>query len=215
MNIKFICKPFIWINSKISEARDGLYELMPGSSSGSKARNMISATAAIWTAIVLVEIIFAELFEIAFLKGVDWNRTLASFWVTMAFVVFAFNVLAVIRLHNKNYLISGGRLIRDVTISASLTIVSFAWFYRYAGLSSGEGERNAQCFFEGQNCVCDASPMDTLYFSVVTFSTLGFGDYTACSYKIVSALEALLGNLHLGIFVGAVFYYLTESASEK
>lgn len=204
--------PFTFLIAK----RDQMYSQMPGSTFGSKARNMLSLVAAVWTVCVLLEIIVAEATGLSPLRGTLANRALALFWVLMAIAIFTTTVLAAIRLHGRRYQIAAGRLLRDVTISACLTIVSFAWYYRFIGLHSGGGIPNAQCFFtSGSHCTCDAGALDSLYFSIVTFSTLGFGDFTACTNKIVSALQALLGNLHLGIFVGAVFYFLSESGSEK
>lgn len=45
-----------------------------------------------------------------------------------------------------------------------------------------------------------------VYFSAVTFSTLGYGDFSPSpSSSSFAALQAILGNLHLALFVGALF----------
>ena len=44
---------------------------------------------------------------------------------------------------------------------------------------------------------------DALYFSIVTFTTLGYGDLSPRDeYRLVAALQALYGYVFLGLFVG-------------
>ncbi len=55
------------------------------------------------------------------------------------------------------------------------------------------------CFSE------EVRPIETIYFSVVTYTTLGYGDITPvgpCRY--FAAFEALLGLFALGLFVATV-----------
>ena len=54
--------------------------------------------------------------------------------------------------------------------------------------------------------------LDGLYFSVVSFSTLGYGDITAVgSGRIVSGILAVLGNLHLALIAGASFHWISKN----
>ncbi len=54
--------------------------------------------------------------------------------------------------------------------------------------------------------------LDTVYFSAVTFSTLGFGDFSPKPpARMFAAIQAILGNLHLGIIVGAIFAATQQS----
>ncbi len=49
------------------------------------------------------------------------------------------------------------------------------------------------------------------YFSVVTFTTLGYGDFKPTKQsRMVAATEAALGYVCLGILVGTVLYVLTK-----
>lgn len=44
---------------------------------------------------------------------------------------------------------------------------------------------------------------DALYFSVVTWTTLGYGDFKPLpDYRLFAALEALLGYVYMGLIVG-------------
>tara|TARA_R110000744_G_scaffold6095_1_gene21418 strand:- start:1242 stop:1922 length:681 start_codon:yes stop_codon:yes gene_type:complete len=66
-------------------------------------------------------------------------------------------------------------------------------------------------YFFGANNVCGLSPDDSVvslftsafYFSVVTFTTLGFGEIHPCSpvFKLIVILEVILGYIILGSFV--------------
>jgi len=47
---------------------------------------------------------------------------------------------------------------------------------------------------------------DAIYFATVTFSTLGYGDFSPASgSRWLGATLAILGNLHLAAIVGAIF----------
>jgi len=58
---------------------------------------------------------------------------------------------------------------------------------------------------------------DSLYFSVVTITTLGYGDLSPISNcgKTIAALEALLGVILIGIFLLAVSNQLIEKEEKK
>lgn len=51
---------------------------------------------------------------------------------------------------------------------------------------------------------------DTIYFSVVTFTTLGYGDFQPSSgMRGLAAVEALLGYVYLGFLVGAAVHWVS------
>ena len=188
---------------------------MPGSTSGSKLRNLLSLLAAVLTAGLLAEAVFVSATgHIVFDAGLP-SRIAAVYLAGLTLVVFGFIVVGAVWLHNEHRPIAPGRLIRDTCVSASFIIAGFAFLYRYIGIAEDDtAAPHLACHPWAGACLCDAGPMDTLYFSIVTFSTLGFGDYTACSARVVTGVQALLGNLHLGLFVGGVFYYLSESSGD-
>lgn len=53
-------------------------------------------------------------------------------------------------------------------------------------------------------CLVNAeSALDALFFSFVTFATLGYGDITPIGIcRLFAVIEALLGYVTLGLFVG-------------
>ncbi|MBR9864826.1 MAG: two pore domain potassium channel family protein [Rhodobacteraceae bacterium] len=84
------------------------------------------------------------------------------------------------------------RLFVDSVISACLMILSSAGLFHAYGIISPDEAA--------------VTNRDLVYFSAVTFSTLGFGDFRpAADARLIAASLAILGNLHLAVLVGAVF----------
>ena len=65
-------------------------------------------------------------------------------------------------------------------------------------------------------CVKDDA-LQAIYFSVVTWTTLGYGDYQPVAHmQIYAAIEALMGYTFLGVLIGFVSNWLfTISSSEQ
>ena len=87
-----------------------------------------------------------------------------------------------------------------IGVSAMLTIVAFALYFAQTGVDGESG------------LVMNA--LTATYFSMVTFSTLGYGDYAPAAGhpQLIAASEAIIGNIHLGLFVAAAFFLLQDSA---
>jgi hypothetical protein len=71
-------------------------------------------------------------------------------------------------------------------------LVGMLWSFVYAAMA----EFGSQQFFVQQ---ANATPADTLYFSFVTLTTTGYGDFTAATGlgRAFAVLEALLGQIYL------------------
>ncbi len=55
-----------------------------------------------------------------------------------------------------------------------------------------------------------------MYFSTVTFSTLGYGDFRpAPEARSYAAFLAVYGNIHLGLLVGGLFLTITFFAQKS
>ena len=95
----------------------------------------------------------------------------------------------------------------DVVISGFLCVFAFAGLFV---LREGYAENTDI-----------TSPGIALYFSIVSFSTLGYGDFApAAPSRFWAASLAVIGNLHLGLFVASIFLlfqrsYDVEHALEK
>lgn len=79
-------------------------------------------------------------------------------------------------------------------------IFSFTWGYVWAGIvDSSETE------------VVIEDVTTCFYFSVVTFTTLGYGDYHPTSAaRGIAAFEALFGYICMGILIGVIVFLLTR-----
>lgn len=78
--------------------------------------------------------------------------------------------------------------------------IAFASVYLLAEGSSG-------------NCLEGFSnPMDALYFSYTTMTTLGYGDISPLGFcRLVSSTEAIFGYIFLGILSAKIYGVLNES----
>ena len=166
-----------------------LWHWAPGSEPGSQQRNVLSYLFALLTCLLLIELFAGFADQLIGLA----TLTLVIFPV-LALIYFYLVTLGVIRLISPDFNIAPVRLARDVFISTAYTVTSFALLFQRLGivdtLDSTQAE-NAGTY---------------LYFSVVTFSTLGYGDFRPePEARFAAASEAILGNLHLSMIVGAVY----------
>ena len=52
---------------------------------------------------------------------------------------------------------------------------------------------------------------DAIYFAIVTWTTLGYGDLQPLGhYRLIAAIEALYGYFYLGLTVGLMINYLDQ-----
>jgi len=87
-----------------------------------------------------------------------------------------------------------------VIIFTNVLILIYAVLYFFTGLSQGSGmigyQAGASLAEHGQ------SFLNALYFSVVTFTTLGYGDITPLGWsRVLAACEALMGSFTIALFV--------------
>ena len=116
----------------------------------------------------------------------------AMIWSTAFFGIV---VVWVVFLSSHSYPPDPRRLVLDILTSGLFTITAFALVYRAEGI------------IDTLDPGASILRTDHLYFSAVTFSTLGFGDFRPSSVaRLLAAYQAILGNLHLGLLAGAAFY---------
>lgn len=166
--------------------RRHVFGIKDGSTFGSKFRRIISRAAAL---AILVLIFFTINDKQTYLGVLSVGLITSIFSVSF----FIFVVFAVLILTSQSFRPAPVRLIRDTLLSIGLNILSFAQLYRAIGIIHPEKDSVATAW-------------DCVYFSAVTFSTLGYGDFQPSeSARLVAAAQALIGNLHLGVIVGAAF----------
>ena len=79
----------------------------------------------------------------------------------------------------------------DLAVQVGLLIGVYALIYKSLGLSEG-GVRVER-------------PLDFLYFSIVTWTTLGYGDIIPSpASRMFAASEALYGYVFMGVYLGLI-----------
>lgn len=95
-----------------------------------------------------------------------------------------------------------GHVLRYTFAFLVLTIVFFAVLYAELGVGQAEGGAVTHDFMIG------------LYFSVSTFTTVGYGDFVPTpEARVVASVEALSGYVLLGLIVASAFALLSHRSS--
>ena len=169
----------------------------PGSTQGSKLRHLLSYLVVLLCCLIAFDLSFGIFSKL----GLDGFERIPWFFLFLAPVYFYMITIGVIRLVSCDFAINAVRLIRDIAVSALFSIFSLAYFFSQSGI-------NGPCRTD--------SFRDMVYFSTVTFSTLGYGDCSPSdASRLTAASGAILGNLHLGMLVGATYLLLELSKLEN
>jgi len=165
----------------------------PGNVSARRGSNLRRlATRASW--VVILSIMLQRDVFFPYPNSVAAN-ILIVFVVTWSIYYFVFVVAVIPFLTSEKFVPKASRLFSDGCASALQIIAAFGLLYMWLGI---EPE-------------CGLQTLDHFYFSAVTFSTLGYGDFApAHDAKLLAAFQAIIGNLHLGIIVGSVFFAAVE-----
>ncbi len=162
-----------------------------GKSAGSNGRRLFSRITIIFIAIFICDALWtwATGAEALLLAGAS-TAIVATAW---AILFFAICVVSIPLMTDKDWQPNAPRLLTDIFISTTVTIIGFGLLFAELGITHAtQSEHLISDFF---------------YFSAVTFSTLGYGDFApAIGARRYAALLALIGNLHLGMIVGALYY---------
>lgn len=127
---------------------------------------------------------------------------IAIYSTVYSILYFIIVIVIVPFLSSEDFVLNPFRLFTDGVISICLVVLSFSTAYYYLGIEAS---------FEKSPSI-----VDHVYFSAVTFSTLGFGDFRPSeSARLLAAFQAIIGNLHLGIIVGAAFLAASLPHSRK
>ena len=130
---------------------------------------------------------YAEIFALIAMTWAGWFFFVNVVWVT---------------LNGKpEFQPDGQRLAIDAVLSGCNWIISSAFYFAVHGIEK-TGET--------------PDLVDHLYFSAVTFSTLGYGDFQPVKdARPLAAIEAVVGNLHLGVLVAAAFLVASQYRSDS
>jgi len=100
-----------------------------------------------------------------------------------------------------------GFVIHDIGPTRTMAAIAFqtvGLIFVFAGIYRGYG-----LMFGGQQQSLLEDGSSALYFSIVTWTTLGYGDFSPpANIRMVAGIEAMLGYIFLGVLVGLVTYHL-------
>jgi hypothetical protein len=119
-----------------------------------------------------------------------------AFLLIMSFFYIGY----IIRLLKKTQTIGMALLgLYFISIGAAIVIVAFAESYSHYGLTLTAGNQNG-----------DLTPSDYLYFSIITWTTVGYGDLVPTrASRPFAAAEALFGYLYMAVYIGYMLNVLT------
>ena len=92
----------------------------------------------------------------------------------------------------------------DLTIGWALVLLGLANLLSIAIFAAA---------YDGCRCLnAEVDYVDALYFSIVTWTTLGYGDFQPTgAFKLFAAIEAVYGYVFLGLLVGLIGNYFAEA----
>lgn len=109
---------------------------------------------------------------------------------------FAFCVFSFLKKNSKNQSQKSNLL--EAVFAALCNIFIFSGVYRIIGINSSSGQTH--------------DSFDCLYFSIVTWTTLGYGDFSPTeSLRIVAATEALIGYIYMAILIGLFLVFFQSN----
>ncbi len=111
-------------------------------------------------------------------------------------------LFVLISLKNHYLLGAYSRALKILIIGMPLVIVVFALVYTEFGIMDS-------------NSIVIKDFVSALYFSIVTWTTLGYGDFKpTADVRFYAAAEALLGYVYMGILIGTVFSSLSREFNQ-
>ncbi len=124
----------------------------------------------------------------------DFRITTFYLWIVLLFAIFGEGLFTFSRDKER------GRsriFFVKMLMSAVLTTLTYASAYRALGLTNGG------------DVIHD--PVTALYFSIITWTTVGYGDFFPTpEARLIAATEGLLGYIYMAVIVGVTLYVLQE-----
>lgn len=140
---------------------------------------------------------FLEIKWLAYLFGIPY-------WVSICYILFDANMKG--KLYGG---IGKGPYVRFFSgimvmmVAVCGIIAFFAFQYSTYGIEDTKG----QIYYDLRT---------SIYFSVITFTTLGYGDFRPTeTTRGIAALEALLGYVTFGVLIGTFVYFLSSGGKTK
>ncbi len=144
----------------------------------------------LWIFAFTINFIYFPLFATVqlFVSQEDSN---VNFMLVGSIMVFISSFINVFKRHHEFKLWSQ---FLKMIVALYTAIVSFAAIYRFGGIITPEGNLSYDIY-------------DSLYFSVVTWTTLGYGDFQPSeNIRGWAGAQAILGTLFTPLFLAAVLF---------
>jgi voltage-gated potassium channel Kch len=124
-------------------------------------------------------------------------------------VVFVGTFLYLLMKHIQNVLTGVEKplpVILMTLFNLALLILAFAWIYSMIGIINNRPDGSGEAVYDFFTCV---------YFSMVTLTTLGYGDYVPQGAgQYLAAVEAMTGYIILGLLASSSATILQRQAQE-
>ncbi|EMN7409106.1 potassium channel family protein [Vibrio parahaemolyticus] len=153
----------------------------------------------LWVFGFTVNFIYIPLFATAqlFVSQEDSNVYLM---LTGSLIVFITSFMNIFTRHHEFKLWSQ---FLKMVVALYTGIITFAAIYRFGGVITPEGNVSHDVY-------------DSLYFSIVTWTTLGYGDFQPSeSIRIWAGAQAMLGTLFTPLFLAAILFSVELSKPKK
>lgn len=126
-----------------------------------------------------------------------YHLSLVTGWVAVLVLALALAYFLLLLVFALSTNVDPLEFLLHVLLSGTFTIFACAYMFTQTGMMFGGAPA--------------ADPWTSLYFSIVAFSTLGFGDVTPqLATRFPAAVEAIAGNLHLALVAASVFFLLSK-----
>ncbi len=153
----------------------------------------------LWVFGFTINFIYFPLFATAqlFVTQEDSN---VYFMLTGSLIVFITSFMNIFTRHHEFKLWSQ---FLKMVVALYTGIVTFAAIYRFGGVITPEGNVSHDVY-------------DSIYFSIVTWTTLGYGDFQPSeSIRIWAGAQAMLGTLFTPLFLAAILFSVELSKPKK
>lgn len=149
------------------------------------------------SAIVLAVVMWATFY---------FQKHLASFIVASVFIFvgfFAYTIFCISLIRTRN--ITPLLFYRFIFVSPALlmaVISGFTVIYRYFGIN----DYNQMTTYDRMSCI---------YFSIITWTTVGYGDFSPTpDSRMYAAAEALLGYIFMGLVIATLIHVASKVSVE-
>lgn len=145
-------------------------------------------------------VLFAVMMVMTLASGFfDWYSIFTAAFLVTGFFIIASLLPFLLNLSRSFFWLVFALLLTHIVV----TIISFALHYRATGLLSASGAFSPDFW-------------DALYFSITTFTTLGYGDFQPLpEHRLTTSVEALSGMVSMAIGASLIWLWCQENMVPK